>query len=104
MSAIRAERSLPIEEKDPDFKANGFTCDDPDVEFGGKEARTTLERKLLWKLDLRMSILVVIYILNYVNSPITFSFESRTNVEGRSTETMLGMCTTPPRLNKFSIM
>lgn len=39
---------------------------DPDAEFGGHEQRKALERKLLWKLDLRMSILVVIYILNYV--------------------------------------
>jgi len=35
-------------------------------EFGGKEARLRLERKLLRKLDMRMSILIVIYILNYV--------------------------------------
>ena len=37
-----------------------------DSDFGGSEARRKLERRLLWKLDLRMSILVVIYILNYV--------------------------------------
>lgn len=40
---------------------------DPDAEFGGYEERRRLERKLLWKLDCRMSVLVVIYILNYVN-------------------------------------
>jgi hypothetical protein len=39
---------------------------DVDAEFGGKEARQRLERKLLRKLDARMSILVLIYILNYV--------------------------------------
>jgi len=39
-----------------------------DAEFGGTEARKKLERRLLWKLDLRMSILVIIYILNYVGS------------------------------------
>ncbi len=38
-----------------------------DADFGGPEARQRLERKLLWKLDARMSILVVIYILNYVS-------------------------------------
>lgn len=37
-----------------------------DEDFGGHEARLTLERKLVRKLDMRMSILVVIYILNYV--------------------------------------
>jgi hypothetical protein len=40
---------------------------DPDAEFGGAEARKKLEKRLLVKLDARMSILVVIYILNYVS-------------------------------------
>jgi hypothetical protein len=37
-----------------------------DAEFGGAESRRHLERKLLRKIDARMCILVVIYILNYV--------------------------------------
>ena len=37
-----------------------------DEEFGGHEERKKLEKKLLRKLDARMSILIVIYILNYV--------------------------------------
>lgn len=41
-------------------------AEDPDAEFGGTEARIALEKKLVWKVDLRMSIMVVIYILNYV--------------------------------------
>jgi hypothetical protein len=41
-----------------------------DAEFGGTEARKKLERKFLLKLDLRMSVLVVIYILNYVGIPV----------------------------------
>ncbi|KAI9447954.1 MFS general substrate transporter [Lactarius indigo] len=40
---------------------------DIDAEFGGKEARLKLERKLLRKLDTRMSILILIYILNYID-------------------------------------
>ena len=40
---------------------------DPDAEFGGTEARKKLERRLLLKLDARMSILVVIYLLCYVS-------------------------------------
>lgn len=40
--------------------------DDFDAQFGGTEARKALEKKLLRKIDLRMSILIVIYILNYV--------------------------------------
>ena len=52
---------------------------DPDGEFGGTEARKRLEKKLLLKLDVRMSILVVIYILNYVSRTRRMSFccESR---------------------------
>ena len=37
-----------------------------DAVFGGPEERERIERRLLWKLDLRMSILILIYILNYV--------------------------------------
>jgi len=38
-----------------------------DSEFGGREARLKLERKLVYKLDARMSILILIYILNYID-------------------------------------
>ncbi|KAF8604467.1 MFS general substrate transporter [Ceratobasidium sp. AG-I] len=38
-----------------------------DAEFGGTEARRLLEKRLLRKLDLRMGILVFIYILNYID-------------------------------------
>ena len=63
-------------EKSPSREAEGLEQDDKasvhsipndDTEFGGTEARRKLERQLLWKLDVRMSILVVIYILNYVS-------------------------------------
>ncbi|KAI0036737.1 MFS general substrate transporter [Vararia minispora EC-137] len=40
---------------------------DLDAEFGGPEQRKKLEKKLLHKIDLRMSVLVVIYILNYID-------------------------------------
>lgn len=57
--------------KDADIEKVGIESpsvdDDPDAEFGGREARQRLERKLLRKVDLRMSVLVVIYILNYVS-------------------------------------
>jgi hypothetical protein len=39
-----------------------------DEEFGGTEERRRMEKKLLRKLDARMSILIIIYILNYVSS------------------------------------
>ena len=41
-----------------------------DTEFGGSEERGRLEKKLLRKIDTRMSILIVIYILNYVSLPV----------------------------------
>ncbi|KAF5321693.1 hypothetical protein D9619_000309 [Psilocybe cf. subviscida] len=41
--------------------------DDVDAQFGGTEARKALEKKLLRKIDLRMSVLIVIYILNYID-------------------------------------
>jgi hypothetical protein len=37
---------------------------EPDAQFGGQEARKELERTLLRKLDMRLSILILIYVLN----------------------------------------
>lgn len=53
---------------------NARDDDDDEAEFGGREARLNLERKLLRKLDMRMSILVLIYILNYVRLTIAVWF------------------------------
>ena len=50
--------------------AGGDALGDADAEFGGPERRRELEKKLLWKLDKRMSILVLIYILNFVSGTI----------------------------------
>lgn len=58
-STTEKEVAQDIERYDPNV-------DDQDAEFGGPEARKALEKKLLLKVDLRMSILVFIYILNYV--------------------------------------
>ncbi|KAG1836975.1 MFS general substrate transporter [Suillus subalutaceus] len=41
---------------------------DLNIEFSNVEARNKLERRLLWKLDLRMSMLVLIYILNFMSN------------------------------------
>lgn len=46
------------------------SAEDPDSDFGGREERVKLEKGLLRKLDVRMSILIVIYILNYVSGMI----------------------------------
>lgn len=65
------------EELDTEERSVGIVRDvetDFDFEFGGREARLILERRLLRKLDLRMSILVLIYILNYVRLVTTVRF------------------------------
>ena len=56
--------------------------DERDEDFGGPEARCQLERRLLWKLDARMSILVIIYILNYVSH--FFACEWYTSLNSRA--------------------
>jgi DNA-directed RNA polymerase specialized sigma24 family protein len=62
------------EEEEPDMDTPEQAPPDTEAEFGGREARLNLERKLLRKLDMRMSILVLIYILNYVRLPIVIWF------------------------------
>jgi len=47
-----------------------------DAEFGGSEERGRLEKKLLRRIDARMSILVLIYILNYVSLPVKLVWSS----------------------------
>lgn len=44
------------------------TDEQRDAEFGGCAARRELEKRLLWKVDKRMSILILIYILNFVRT------------------------------------
>ena len=61
-------------EKSDDVRVLNLTeskSTDSEEAFGDREARRRLERKLLRKLDARMSILVVIYILNYVSTAYT---------------------------------
>ena len=50
----------------------------PVLENSDTEERRRLERKLVWKIDLRMSILMVIYILNYVGNWIIISCKTLT--------------------------
>ena len=69
---IHDDKAIPIHDhrSEDTFDHEGS---DPDAEFGGHAARVALEKKLLWKIDLRMSILIVIYILNYVRAPFTLA-------------------------------
>ncbi|KAJ7129736.1 sugar transporter [Mycena epipterygia] len=57
MDDIGQDRPLLAEDRDID----------PDAAFGGAHARNELEARLLSKLDTRMSILVAIYVLNYID-------------------------------------
>ncbi|KAG8688454.1 actin [Ceratobasidium sp. 423] len=62
MSEADSKHAAEHREHSPDHPNKHF-----DAEFGGTEARRALERRLLRKLDLRMSILIFIYILNYID-------------------------------------
>lgn len=70
---MTSSRTSSVAEKTAAADVADVERDDPDAEFGGHEARKVMERKLLRKLDLRMSILIVIYILNYVSTCLLFS-------------------------------
>jgi hypothetical protein len=60
LSFVTAQHDI---EEDDDVGASAIY---DDAEFGGRRARLDLERGLLRKIDGRMSMLIVIYILNYV--------------------------------------
>lgn len=67
-----------------------------DEEFGGTEARKKMEKKLLRKLDLRMSILIIIYILNYIDRNNASAarlrgFEVDLHLEGQQFDTLLSI-------------
>ncbi|KAF8165390.1 MFS general substrate transporter [Crassisporium funariophilum] len=70
----RASSTKSIDERDSEKNdktsrphSHSASDEDPDAEFGGTEARKVLEKKLLLKVDLRMSIMIFIYILNYID-------------------------------------
>nr|VWO95174.1 N/A [Ganoderma boninense] len=70
--------------------------EDTDVEFGGYEARRRLERKLVRKIDMRMSILIVIYILNYmdrnnIGAARLRGFETDLGLKGQQFATLLSI-------------
>ena len=58
---MKSSIAVEIKLADEDLHYSGA-----DDDFGGPVERRDRERKLLWKLDIRMAILVVMYILNYV--------------------------------------
>ncbi|KAI0368084.1 MFS general substrate transporter [Pilatotrama ljubarskyi] len=95
---MTSSRTSSLAEKGPiaDVGPVDVERDDPDAEFGGHEARKKLERKLLRKLDLRMSILIVIYILNYVDrnnagAARLRGFEAELHLQGQEFATLLSI-------------
>ncbi|EAU84746.2 sugar transporter [Coprinopsis cinerea okayama7 len=67
-----------------------------DAEFGGTEARKKLEKRFLLKLDLRMSILILIYILNYIDRNNAAAarlqgFEEDLGLQGQQFATLLSI-------------
>lgn len=82
-------------EKFPESR-HELNVEDPDAQFGGTEARRQLERKLLWKVDARMSIMVVIYILNYIDrnnagAARLRGFEADLHLKGQEFATLLSI-------------
>ncbi|KAI1786687.1 MFS general substrate transporter [Ganoderma leucocontextum] len=67
MTSWKSSSQADVEKTLPEAFVKQAVLGDPDAEFGGHEARQQLERKLVRKIDLRMFILTVIYILNYID-------------------------------------
>ena len=53
-------------EKDSRFSASAPSVDG-DAEFGGPEERKRMEKKLIRRLDMRLTIIVVLYLLNFAS-------------------------------------
>ncbi|KAK2466174.1 hypothetical protein APHAL10511_001816 [Amanita phalloides] len=75
----------------------GSDDEDPNAEFGGTEARKALEKRLLLKLDLRMSTTIfVIYILNIIDrnnagAARLRDFEKDLHLKGQEFATLLSI-------------
>ncbi|KZT29316.1 MFS general substrate transporter [Neolentinus lepideus HHB14362 ss-1] len=86
-----------IEENEATLSGTNKADDeDLDAEFGGTEARRAMEKKLLRKLDLRMSILIIIYILNYIDRNNASAarlrgFEADLHLKGQEYNTILSI-------------
>ncbi|KZT72522.1 MFS general substrate transporter [Daedalea quercina L-15889] len=94
MSEAKHQQDSPIE-KGVDVESIQLGVD-PDAEFGGQEARKKLERRLLLKLDARMFILVIIYILNYIDRNNAAAarlkgFEADLHLQGQQFATLLSI-------------
>ncbi|KZT72529.1 sugar transporter, partial [Daedalea quercina L-15889] len=80
-----------LEHQPPTLDANPA-----DEEFGGTEERRRMEKTLLRKLDLRLSILIVVYILNYIDRNNASAarlrgFEDDLHLKGEQFNTLLSI-------------
>ncbi|KAF8915937.1 MFS general substrate transporter [Mucidula mucida] len=87
------EKSDPEDVQEFDDK---HVYEDPDAKYGGHEARLKLEKKLLLKVDIRMSILIFIYILNYIDrnnagAARVHGFEEDLHLQGQEFATLLSI-------------
>jgi sugar phosphate permease len=78
------------------FKEHKELEPDINIEFSNIEPRNKLERRLLWKLDLRMSMLVLVYILNFIDRNNVSAARSRglvtdLHLEGKQFATLLSI-------------
>ncbi|GBE79766.1 hypothetical protein SCP_0209670 [Sparassis crispa] len=93
---MSSDTKSPSVEKVEDLESVKVAQDDPDAEFGGTEQRKKMEKWLLLKLDLRMSILVIIYILNYIDrnnagAARLRGFETDLHLKGQDFATLLSI-------------
>lgn len=83
-------------ERDGTRPSKRTELDDTNSEFGGWEERQKLERNMLWKLDCRMSVMIIIYILNYIDRNNAAAarlrgFEEDLHLEGQEFNTLLSI-------------
>ncbi|TBU48995.1 MFS general substrate transporter [Dichomitus squalens] len=96
MTSSKTSSLADIEKRQSEAGVQIADLDDSDADFGGQEARQRLERKLLRKIDLRMSIMIVIYILNYVDrnnagAARMRGFETDLHLQGQEFATLLSI-------------
>ena len=65
------DRLLGDVDINPDIEQYGSSPDINtfDAVLGSPERRRQIEKRLLWKLDLRLSFLIIVSLMNYVGSP-----------------------------------
>ncbi|KZV65779.1 MFS general substrate transporter [Peniophora sp. CONT] len=89
-------KDVEIADEHDEYRAHGVNRVDLDAEFGGHENRMKIQKKLLRKVDARMFVLVVIYILNYIDRNNASAaklkgFERDLNLTGQQFDTLLSI-------------